>query len=67
VIAAQSHYYWILGKFMFCLPYHTLQALKSRRMRLVGRIACMEKRMNGFIGKVEGHLVDMGIDEWAIL
>lgn len=52
---------------MFCLPYHTLQAFKSRRMRLVGRIACMQKRMNGFIGKAEEHLVDMGIDEWAIL
>jgi len=52
---------------MFRLPYHALQAFKSRRMRLVGRIACMEKRMNGFIGKAEEHLVDMGIDEWALL
>jgi hypothetical protein len=32
-------------------------------MRLVGRIACMEKRKNGFIGKAEERLVDVGIDK----
>jgi hypothetical protein len=36
-------------------------------MRLVGRIACMEKRMNGFIGKAEERLVDMGVEEFAII